>query len=273
MRKSALSKEAEPSIDFVKLAFDVAEAARKGNVLLRVLGATAFRIHCPTNLAVHDALGRALSDVDYMSYEKERGKIERFFHESLNYEVVKAAVTPGLFVGRIIFVDKSGARPHVDVFLDRLNMNHIIDFKGRLEVDYPTIPLAELLLEKVQIVHINEKDIKDSIVLLLEHDVGEGDKETINMPRIVKIMAEDWGFYYTTTMNLNKIKSFLPKYDVLTEEQRTTVASRVDRLLQSIEKAPKSFKWKMRSRVGTSKRWYTEVEEVERAEHLTSSQH
>ena len=77
-------------------------------------------------------------------------------------------------------------------------------------------------------------------------------------------MSEDWGFYYTTTMNLNKIKSFLPKYDVLTEEQRSLVTSRIDRLLQAIENSSKSFRWKMRARVGTSKKWYNDVEEVER---------
>jgi hypothetical protein len=259
-------------IDFVKMATSVVDEAKNAKVILRVLGATAFRIHCPNNLGVHDALGRALSDVDFVSYSKERDKIERLFTGPLKYEAVKAAVTPGLFVGRCIFIDKSGARPHVDVFLDRLDMNHVIDFKNRLEVDYPTIPLAELLLEKVQIVHINEKDIKDTIVLLLEHDVGEGDKEMINMPRIVKIMAEDWGFYYTTTTNLNKIKSFLPKYDILTDQQRSTVASRIDKLSQAIENAPKGFRWKMRAKVGPSKKWYTEVEEVERAEHLGSGQ-
>jgi len=267
-----LSAGTSASIDFVKLALDVAEEARKANVMLRVLGATAFRIHCANNLKVYDALGRALSDVDYASYSKERDKIERLFTGRLRYEAMKAAVTPGLFIGRCIFIDKSGVRPHVDVFLDRLDMNHVIDFKGRLEVDYPTIPLTELLLEKLQIVHINEKDIKDAIVLLLEHDVGEEDKEMINVPRIVKIMSEDWGFYYTTTTNLNKIKSSLQKYDVLTDDQRNTVASRIDKLLHAIENAPRSFKWKMRARVGPSKKWYNEVEEVERAEHLGSSQ-
>jgi hypothetical protein len=268
-----LSAGTTGSIDFVKLARDIADQAKKENVMLRVLGAAAFRIHCPTNIKVHDALARALSDVDFMSYTKQRDKVERFFTGPLlKYEAIKAAVTPGLFIGRCIFIDKSGARPHVDVFLDRLDMNHQIDFKGRLEVDFPTIPLAELLLEKVQIVHINEKDIKDAMVLFLEHDVGEGDKEIINLPRIAKIMSEDWGFYHTTTMNLNKIKSFLPKYEVLTEEQRNIVTSRIDRLLQAIENSSKSFRWKMRARVGPSKKWYTEVEEVERAEHLGSSQ-
>jgi hypothetical protein len=181
---------------------------------------------------------------------------------------VRAAVTPGLFVGRCIFIDNSGKRPHVDVFLDKLDFNHVIDFKGRLELDFPTIPLADLLLEKVQIVHINEKDIKDSILLLLEHDVGEGDNETINMERIVKLMAENWGFYYTSTMNLKKIEKFLTRYDTLTQEQRNIVSSRIEKLSQNIENAPKSLRWKLRARVGTSKIWYNEVEEVERAEHL-----
>ena len=129
-------------------------------------------------------------------------------------------------------------------------MNHVIDFKGRLEVDYPTIPLADLLLEKLQIVHINEKDIKDSILLLLEHDVGEGDKETINMKRITKIMAEDWGFYYTSTTNLKKIGTFLPKYTNLTDEQRLAITSKIEKLLQGIENEPKKLGWKVRARVG-----------------------
>ena len=119
-------------IDFVKLALDIVEEAKKSNAMLRVLGAAAFRIHCPNNLKVHDALGRALSDVDFMSYLKEKNKIERFFTESLKYETIRAALTPGLFAGRCIFIDKSGARPHIDVFLDQLQMNHIIELKGRL---------------------------------------------------------------------------------------------------------------------------------------------
>lgn len=250
------------------MAISAVDEARKANLTLRVLGATAFRIHCPNSLETHDALGRELSDVDFGGYSKDRSKIESLFTGPLKYETVRAAVTPGLFIGRCIFIDKSGIRPHVDVFLDRLVMNHVVDFKSRLEMDYPTIPLAELLLEKVQIVHINEKDIKDTIVLLLEHDVGEGDKETINMPRIVKIMSEDWGFYYTTTTNLNKTKGFISKYDVLTDQQRRTVTSRIDALLQAIETAPKGWKWKTRARIGPSKKWYSEVEEVERAEHL-----
>jgi len=37
----------------------------------------------------------------------------------------------------------------VDVFFDKLLVaNHPIDFKGRLELDYPTITVTDMLLEK-----------------------------------------------------------------------------------------------------------------------------
>lgn len=254
--------------DFVTEAIKIVEAADKAKIALRIMGATAVKIHCPNNLFVHKALGRELTDMDFVGYSKQREKIEKFFVEEFKYEALKAALTPGLFVNRCIFFDKSENRPHVDVFLDRLEMNHVIDFKGRLEVDFPTIPLAELLLEKMQIVKINEKDIKDTIVLLLEHEIGNSDKETINSGHIAKILSKDWGFYYTVTMNLNKVRSFLDRYEALTSEQRNNVSAKIDRLLEAIEKEPKSLGWKLRAKVGPAKKWYTEVEEVERAEHL-----
>jgi len=264
-----LNSESSAPFDFEGEAVRIVDEAKKANLTLRVLGATAFRIHSPNNIKIHDQMNRKISDLDFMAYSKDRRKIERFFTEELGYEAVRAALTPGLFAGRCIFINKSGGNSHADVFLDRLEMNHIIDFKNRLEIDYPTITLSDLLLEKLQIVHINEKDIKDSILLLVEHDVGETDKEQINMKHIAKIMAEDWGFYYTTTTNLRKIESFLSKYENLTPEQRATVSSKIQKLLQGIEDEPKKLGWKIRARVGPSKKWYNEVEEVERAEHLS----
>ncbi|MBF8285613.1 MAG: putative succinate dehydrogenase/fumarate reductase related rane subunit [Anaerolineales bacterium] len=41
----------------------------------------------------------------------------------------------------------------------------MVKFQNRLHVDSPTIPLAELALEKLQIVHLNEKDVKDMLML------------------------------------------------------------------------------------------------------------
>jgi len=254
--------------DFAAEAIKIVEEANKAGVLLRIMGATAIRIHCPNSVSLHKALGRELTDMDFIGYSKQREKIEKFFTQEFKYEIVKAALTPGLFVNRCIFFDKTGKKPHIDVFLDKLEMNHIIDFRDRLDKDFPTIPLAELLLEKMQIVKINEKDIKDTIVLLVEHNLGDSDKEIINTEYIAKILSKDWGFYYTVTTNLNKVKAFLERYEVLTNEQRKIVSDKIDKLLERIETEPKTLSWKIRARIGPAKKWYNEVEEVERAEHL-----
>lgn len=59
---------------------------------------------------------------------------------------------------RQIFNDNEGNKA-IDVFLDTHQMSHEIDFTGRLEIDSPTVPLPGLLLQKLQIVQTNEKEI------------------------------------------------------------------------------------------------------------------
>jgi hypothetical protein len=150
------------------------------------------------------------------------------------------------------------------VFLDRLEMCHIVDFRGRLEIDYPTVSLTDYLLAKMQIVKLNEKDVKDAIVLLIEHDIGSKDKEKIDSDYISRLLSEDWGFYYTFTTNINKIRQRVEEFEVISPEEKQKLIQNVDSLLGSIENRPKSFKWKMRARVGTKQKWYNEVEEVVR---------
>jgi len=140
-------------------------------------------------------------------------------------------------------------------------MCHIIDFRKRLDLDYPTIPLTELLLEKMQIVQINEKDIKDSIVLLREHPIGAGDNETLNVSYVAKLLSQDWGFYYTATTNLAKTRSFVEKYDRLQSGDVSDVQKKIDELQAAIDSEPKSVSWKMRAQIGPSKKWYRDVQE------------
>ena len=105
---------------------------------------------------------------------------------------------------RSIFIDPS-SRIHVDVFYDRLEFCHIIPLAGRLEADRPTIPIAELLLSKLQIVRINDKDIIDIVLLLLDHPIGSSDADSIDMGRIARLCADDWGLWRTLTQNLAKV--------------------------------------------------------------------
>jgi len=209
-------------------------------------------------------MGRELSDLDFAAYRRDRPRIENLFI-SLGYVPYITALveTQGLIPDRAFFHDQHNNRI-VDVFFDRLEMCHTLEFKGRLEEDFPTIPLADLLLEKLQIVKLNVKDVKDVVLLLLEHTVGDSEVETINSGYIGELLAKDWGFYFTVMTNLQRLATAVGSLQPLTEDQRSTIRSRIQELGEKIEAYPKTMQWKIRARVGTRRRWYRDVEEVVR---------
>jgi len=266
VRSLAVETPERSSEDFVKSAMAIVEAAERQKIIVRIMGAIAFRIHTPGLADLHKRLSRLgkvgaeFTDLDLVTYGKFNSKLEPFFtgigypaDENAKYQV-------HLWAQRQFYNDRSG-RLHIDVFLDKLEMSHTIDFKGRLELDSPTIPLAELLLEKTQIVQINEKDIKDTIILLLGHEIGNDDADRINGKYIGSLLAGDWGLWYTTTMNLDKIRGFSSKYDQLSEKEKLDVGQKIDVLRKYIDDEPKATKWKLRARIGPSRKWYRDVEE------------
>lgn len=233
------------------------EEAEKRNIVIRIIGAMAVRTHCPKFKHIEYEFGRVLTDIDFVAYTKARSSIAKLFGD-LGYKEENKTVTR--MYGRSVFHNAI----HLDVFYDKLLFCHEVALKGKLEMDYPTIPLAELVLEKLQIVEINEKDIIDCICLLLEHDVGNSDNETINVKRIAKLFSNDWGWWRTGTMNLHNILKYSNYCDKLSTEEKTTVNKKVNSILDTLEKTPKSLKWKMRSKIGDKKKWYDDVEELVR---------
>src|SRR5205085_5932587 len=114
------------------------------------------------------------------------------------------------------FVDVARHRP-VDVLVDSLEMCHRFEFSDRLSKSMPTLPLAELLLSKLQIVKINRKDVLDALVLLAEHPLAQDDGEpdsfhglnAISIPRINAYTSNDWGWWRTVTGNLDVLDGYL----------------------------------------------------------------
>ncbi len=253
------------SVEFVNEAIRISDAGKMKSIVLRVMGACAIRIHCPNSREVLEKLQRTITDVDFISYNRFQDRIDQLFKE-LGYRLESEAAK---FYSHMYGQVRSGyidprTQGKVDVFFDKLEMSHTIDLKNRLEIDFPTLAVSDLLLEKMQIVKINEKDVKDSLILLHEHDVGEEDRETINLKYISRLLAEEWGFCYTVTTNLKKLKTLLSQYDVFGNSSKSTIEQRIDKILGRIEEHPKSMKWKMRARIGTSRKWYAEVDEVSR---------
>jgi hypothetical protein len=234
-------------------------AARDAGVTLRLIGALAFQRRCPRFGHLQETLGRRYTDIDLAGYGRDMPRIRKLF-SSLGYRE-----DSGVYVesegSRLVF-NHPQTRLHVDVFLDKLEFSHTISWNGRLEVDDETVPLAEMLLGKMQIVKINEKDIIDTIMLLLEHPLGASDGDTINIDHIAGLTARDWGLWRTVTMNLGKVSDMAKRYEQLAGEDQLVVRTRVDEALERIEAEPKSRRWRLRARVGDRVKWYREVDEL-----------
>jgi len=225
-------------------------AADAKGVTLRFVGGVAVGLRCPS--ASKAPLSRRYVDIDVMGHRKESAKISQLFKE---LEYTPRERFNAFQVTRLIFNDVKNAR-RVDVFLDVFEMCHKFNFKDRIGLETRTLPIADLLSTKLQIVEINEKDMKDIMAMLLDHDLTAGDvQDGINASYMARLCAEDWGIYKTFTTNLAKIPEFANVVG-LEEEPRKRVLERAERLRNAIEEAPKGMGWKMRAAVGERKKWY-----------------
>lgn len=237
----------------------ILQASDEAGILLRVIGSLAFQMHCTQYGYLQAALGRAYTDIDFAAYGRQSKQISELMSKLGYVEIREVFIASE---GERAIFDKPGTGLHVDIFYEKLDFCHAIYWKDRLEIDSPTIPLTELLLEKMQIVQINEKDIIDTIMLLLEHPLGDIDNETINIKLAAQLCANEWGLWRTTTMNLEKVKQLAGHYPQLTTEQKNKVESQVDATIARLNSEPKPLAWRLRERVGDRVKWYKDVDEV-----------
>jgi hypothetical protein len=241
----------------------LAESARRG-LVLKLAGSAGVLRHCSGCLGGAAALGREPpGDLDFFAYRKQQRELGRMFAD-LGYRAdPSVAFSQEYGIDRLIYLG-DGAATKVDVFLDALRMSHTIDFKGRLDVPGPTARAADLLLAKLQIHEITEKDIKDLAALLATHPLGDGDdrSSTLDAGRVVGLMRADWGLCHTALVNLAVAGQLLAGWGSA-GDVAVTARARVEELRQRIELAPKSLRWKARARVGTRARWYEEVGDAE----------
>jgi len=252
-------------------ALRVVGLADERRLLVRLMGGMAIRAHAPEWPA---RTRRVEVDLDFATRSRDRGA----FYELLAAEGYTPDKRHNALFGskQAYFVDVPRNRP-VDVLVDSLEMCHRFEFGDRLAMSSPTLPLAELLLSKLQIVKINRKDVLDALVLLAEHPLGPDDGApdsrhglgTINIPRIVSLTSNDWGWWRTVTGNLDTLDQYLAveltPADLDLNNGREILfdpAAQLASLRTAINDAPKSTKWKLRARVGERAGWYQDPEEM-----------
>jgi hypothetical protein len=238
----------------------VIAATTAAGATVRVLGSIGVALHCPDAKALLPAFERTYADIDFAAYGRQTRELTAAI-SGLGYrEDREVSITSE--GRRAIFDHPTAPQVHLDVFFDQLEFCHRIPLAGRLEADSPTIPLAELLLSKLQIVKLNEKDVVDAILLLLDHDLAHGDADVIDIDRIARLCAEEWGLWRTLTMNLEKVAAFAERYPQLDDPQRRRVGDAAAALKRAIDASPKPLSWRMRDRVGDRRQWWTDVDEV-----------
>jgi hypothetical protein len=244
----------KPHEDPIEESHRIAEAAAKKKVGLKLLGGAGIHAHSPS--AHKHPLKRKYGDLDYVVSKRDRKAVMELFRE-LGYEPNDRF---NLMNGdrRLYFYDTHNGR-QVDVFVDLFRMSHEIDLRGRLEHEHAALRPADLLLSKLQIYEVNRKDLVDIVALMLDHAIETGDEgEVIEAAYIARLAANDWGFYRTLQVNIEKLRAMLDELEV----DRALVNARLDELWRIIDQAPKPLKWRLRAQVGDRVRWYELPEET-----------
>lgn len=249
--------EADPStptlLDPVAEARRTVERASSEDIMLRAIGGVAVALQSPPE----PLLSREIRDIDYVARKGNNKGLAALF-ESLGY-VSDEQFNAFHGHARQIYVDAQNRRK-VDVFVGGFSMCHQVPVAERLDRHPLTIPLAELLLTKLQIFELNERDERDIYNLCFHHEIADSNGDGIEAGLIAQLCARDWGLWRTTKRTIERCREDLENYG-LGSEQRELIAGRLRQLWDRIEREPKSSKWRMRNRVGDRVRWYEEPEE------------
>jgi hypothetical protein len=239
-------------------AVGICEAAAGERVTVRLAGGLAIQYLTPE----FPPRGGDRQDLDLATLSGDRRPLTSFLAER---GYVGDKNFNALYGHKQLYFQSAETGRALDVLVDRLHMCHTVEFKDRLRRMPVTLDLSDLLLTKLQIVELNEKDAQDVLYLCSAYPVREGDEPgTIGLGRIRPIIGNDWGWWRTVTMNLDRITA-LASGDgrgLVPAGGKHDPVEQLGVLREATEAAPKSLRWKARGKVGDRVRWYEMPEET-----------
>jgi hypothetical protein len=141
-------------------------------------------------------------------------------------------------------------------------MDHAIDLTDRLDLEDYTITVSDVLLTKLQMANLNEKDERDILTLLRNLELGTAlGAGVIDVPYVAQICAQDWGLFHDVELNLARLQERLDLYAALKPGERERVRTSMVRLSEAMEAEPKSRAWRLRAKIGERRPWHDTVEE------------
>src|SRR5215467_3864969 len=235
-------------------AMALAEGAAKAGIGLKLLGGLAVRVLCPD----YPPRLRRDQDIDFACLSKERKKVAAYLADS---GCQADRMFNSLNGDRQMYFLAPSGRP-IDVMVDRLTMCHTLDLRPSFGRQRLTVDAIDVLLSKLQIVELNEKDARDIIYMLSALPLS-GEGVSLDTDRYGKLLGADWGWWRTVTGNLAKLPGLIAaKPELVPAGAAFDPLEEIRRLSQLADDAPKTVKWRLRSNVGDRVRWYELPEEV-----------
>jgi hypothetical protein len=223
---------------------------------LRLLGGLGIAQH--QHRPVPEGLRRTYRDIDLVA-DSSSGHLVGPFLEGLGY-VPNRRFNNLHGDRRLLFYDEANGR-QVDVFIGLFRMCHVLDLDRRLDLDPRTVSPADLLLTKLQVVEINQKDLTDAVTLVQQHELGTEPADVLGLDRLTSVTRRDWGWFTTLTDNLARLIGVAEQF--LNPLEAAATSERIRVIREAVVTAPKSLQWRLRAKVGRRVQWYELPEEVE----------
>lgn len=237
-------------------AIELVRAGEDQGLTLRLFGGVAIRVRSTRQYA---ALARPYKDIDLFAPRRTSTKVAKLFERRGYAQDAQFNAMHGHY--RLIFHDVEHGR-QVDIFVGKFEMCHSLPLVDRMHLHPLTLPLADLMLTKLQIVELTDKDHRDLLTLMLGHAVGEHADDDVSGAYIARLCATDWGLWRTVTSNLDRLTDAVSQYALSADEQHV-IAVRLKTVQEQIATQRKATRWKTRALVGERVQWYELPEEVE----------
>ena len=181
-------------------ALRIARGAAQAGIGLKLLGGLGVRVVCPD----YPPRLRRDQDIDFACLSKERKAVSAHLEQAGCQGDRRFNNLNG---DRQMYFTAPSGRP-IDVMVDRLTMCHTLGCPATFRKRPFTVDVVDLLLSKLQIVELNEKDARDIVQLLSCMPIAApervkggrstrsapSDQPAIDADRFLSVLASDWGW-------------------------------------------------------------------------------
>jgi hypothetical protein len=195
----------------------------------RLMGSVAIRIVCAPTFSDYDGLRRPPKDVDVVIGHRHTVPFAVFLKQRgwLADGDGLALSEGGKFTMRHVMTGVN-----LDVYGSRLRFNQELDVTDALEHQGPTLPVADLVLLKVQIDHKSDDDWRDLALLLATHavtEVGTFQDGMIERDRLVRVLRS-WRWRECVHVAARGLEEHLAVWPELGEELQTRTKASITML-------------------------------------------